>query len=335
MTPTDQPTPEKTGNEWRTIVEVKSLIGFAEGGLSVVETNPATFNMEGVRESIRRLAKAQEILDSMCPSPDLPPASVKVEAGETDVQRLTIHVGRNHCSVCNTIKGYASDGLCVSCGSPIGIQAAPPSPVEDVGSEEVTAADCECANQIGWTMDDFAAAKLIAHHRAQAVREAVELTRRQFGNGLIGPAYEKLLADYQFVVAARDAAESALTTATKERDALTQWKKEQLHVTAWWQEIDDRIRAHKDVRIGDFVPKTTLRFLEERDRYKTRIAELEEEKSFLDWLIQNAKIIHWPKDGSYPIEHAPAALKDGMPWLRQAYEAALSTSSKPTKEPAP
>lgn len=38
----------------------------------------------------------------------------------------------------------------------------------------------------------------------------------------------------------------------------------------------------------------------------------------LEWLWSNCKIIYWPKrQGVYPIEHAPAANKDGR-WLIEA-----------------
>jgi hypothetical protein len=39
---------------------------------------------------------------------------------------------------------------------------------------------------------------------------------------------------------------------------------------------------------------------------------------FFAWIVANCKIIHWPGGGHYPIEHAPAANKDGIPHLKAA-----------------
>jgi hypothetical protein len=39
---------------------------------------------------------------------------------------------------------------------------------------------------------------------------------------------------------------------------------------------------------------------------------------FFAWIVANCKIIHWPGGGHYPIEHAPAANKYGIPHLKAA-----------------
>lgn len=45
--------------------------------------------------------------------------------------------------------------------------------------------------------------------------------------------------------------------------ALEQWKKEMLHVTAWWQGIADFVREDKELTIGDDIVATTAQFLVE------------------------------------------------------------------------
>lgn len=61
-----------------------------------------------------------------------------------------------------------------------------------------------------------------------------------------------------------------------------------------------------------------------------------ESTAFLEWLLANCKIIHWPGGGHYPIEHAPAAKKESVWLLKMAmnkqgmYAGPVST---PTEEP--
>jgi hypothetical protein len=61
--------------------------------------------------------------------------------------------------------------------------------------------------------------------------------------------------------------------------------------------------AEIDLKTGALVPQTEGR---------------EDHKEFLAWILQNCKIIHWPGGGHYPIEHAPAANKDGVMLLQMA-----------------
>lgn len=50
-----------------------------------------------------------------------------------------------------------------------------------------------------------------------------------------------------------------------ERDDLARWKREMLTVVHWWQQIDDFVRAHKDILVGDSVSAKALEWLKERD----------------------------------------------------------------------
>jgi hypothetical protein len=51
------------------------------------------------------------------------------------------------------------------------------------------------------------------------------------------------------------------------------------------------------------------------------VAAGEKVASKLNWLIANCKIVYWPGNGAYPIEHNPHANKDGMVWLDAAISA--------------
>lgn len=54
---------------------------------------------------------------------------------------------------------------------------------------------------------------------------------------------------------------------------------------------------------------------------RATIAELkrgQEGATFLQWLLANCKIIHWPDNGHYPIEHSTAANKDSALFLKMA-----------------
>jgi rubrerythrin len=58
-----------------------------------------------------------------------------------------------------------------------------------------------------------------------------------------------------------------------------------------------------------------------KETLRATIAELkrgEEARAFLVWLLANCKVIHWPGGGHYPIEHAPAANKDSVLFLKMA-----------------
>lgn len=61
---------------------------------------------------------------------------------------------------------------------------------------------------------------------------------------------------------------SALTEAKRKIEELREWKRQQLTVESWWAESDAFIRKHPDARLGDFVSKTALRFIQERDEWK-------------------------------------------------------------------
>lgn len=52
----------------------------------------------------------------------------------------------------------------------------------------------------------------------------------------------------------------------RERNQLARWKKEALTVEGWWKEIDEFVRNHPSVTIGDTVVHTAMRMLRERDR---------------------------------------------------------------------
>lgn len=84
----------------------------------------------------------------------------------------------------------------------------------------------------------------------------------------------------------------------------------------------------------------TTMLSEDRDEARKRLATAEqmantrEEIQFLNWLLANCKIIHWPGGGHYPIEHAPAANKDGVMLLKMAMnkEGMYSDSLPPAPE---
>lgn len=70
----------------------------------------------------------------------------------------------------------------------------------------------------------------------------------------------------------------------------------------------------------------------ECSRLSLLLEETRKEIEFFNWLKQNAKIIHWPGGGGYPIEHAPFAKKDAMELLRNAWSAALSAPAQDARE---
>lgn len=65
-----------------------------------------------------------------------------------------------------------------------------------------------------------------------------------------------------------DLARSAAGGMELEIAELREWKRQQLTVTAWWQEIDTFVRNHPDVSGGDFVSAAALSMLRERDTLK-------------------------------------------------------------------
>lgn len=68
-------------------------------------------------------------------------------------------------------------------------------------------------------------------------------------------------------------------------------------------EIESRERSHADVHPNDVI---------------ALCASHEALRAELDWLYANCKIIHWPADGSYQIEHTMAANKDSRMYLEMA-----------------
>lgn len=86
---------------------------------------------------------------------------------------------------------------------------------------------------------------------------------------------------YEHRFALRQGARIAVEELERERNALTRWKQEALTVEAWWQKIDDAVRARSDIQLGDFVHKHALRLIEERDALKAELARAEERVSEL------------------------------------------------------
>lgn len=60
-------------------------------------------------------------------------------------------------------------------------------------------------------------------------------------------------------------ADAKLKDALVELERLRTWKHEQLTVTAWWNEVDDAVRKHREIKLGDTVAKAALRLIQERD----------------------------------------------------------------------
>lgn len=65
--------------------------------------------------------------------------------------------------------------------------------------------------------------------------------------------------------------------AAAEIEFLRRWRTEQLTVTAWWQTIDDYVRKHRDITLGDSVSAFALRLLKEGDAARESIALLEKD----------------------------------------------------------
>lgn len=84
-----------------------------------------------------------------------------------------------------------------------------------------------------------------------------------------------------------------------ERDDLARWKREALQVEAWWKEIDEFVRKHPDVMLGQSVSAIALTWLKERDTLKHAITDAqfaangwremaEKNQRRLDWLFLSA-----------------------------------------------
>lgn len=58
-------------------------------------------------------------------------------------------------------------------------------------------------------------------------------------------------------------------------DTLQRWKDEALTVESWWKIVDDVVRADPDIRLGDSVAATAIRFIGARAKLKKRCADLE------------------------------------------------------------
>lgn len=60
----------------------------------------------------------------------------------------------------------------------------------------------------------------------------------------------------------------------KEIDQLKKWKKEQLTVQSWWDQVDIYVREHEEAPLGSIVANTCLRFLKERDELIKEVKNL-------------------------------------------------------------
>ncbi len=63
----------------------------------------------------------------------------------------------------------------------------------------------------------------------------------------------------------------AVARDAEELNQLRRWKREQLTVTAWWDEIDAFVRKHPDGIVGRDVSALALEWLHERDRLKASL----------------------------------------------------------------
>ena len=80
-------------------------------------------------------------------------------------------------------------------------------------------------------------------------------------------------------------AEFALQIA-RQRDGLAEWKRQQMTVSQWWDEVDAKVRSHPDCIIGDSIAKSVVRFIQERDRLKEVAKELQESLNELNQVIE-------------------------------------------------
>lgn len=55
------------------------------------------------------------------------------------------------------------------------------------------------------------------------------------------------------------------------------------------------------------------------------------DKEQLEWLWANCKIVYWPRNDGYPIEHNPYAKK----YARNLIEQEMECESPPSKKPSP
>lgn len=72
-----------------------------------------------------------------------------------------------------------------------------------------------------------------------------------------------------------------LQSAEDEIARLKRWKSEQLQVEAWWREIDEYVRPHRDARVGDKVSATALKWLKERDAFLVELFTLRNQVELL------------------------------------------------------
>jgi len=68
----------------------------------------------------------------------------------------------------------------------------------------------------------------------------------------------------------------ALREAIGERNHFAGWKRAQLQVTQWWEEVSKFVRAHPDIRVGESVAQTTLDWLKERDDLRIKLTAAEQ-----------------------------------------------------------
>ena len=71
-----------------------------------------------------------------------------------------------------------------------------------------------------------------------------------------------------------------LKAAQKSVEELTEWKRQQMLVANWWDQVDRYVRNHPDCMIGDWVARKALEMLKERDglREKYRMHHEEAER---------------------------------------------------------
>jgi hypothetical protein len=114
-------------------------------------------------------------------------------------------------------------------------------------------------------------------------KENVELIER-LNKDSMTKRYQILEHNYQGCTKYRDEFKHQLDAANKEIEILKRWKKEQLIVQSWWDEVDAYVRDHDDAPLGGIVANTCLNFLKERDEYKAEVEKLK--KDIVDYILE-------------------------------------------------